>query len=268
MKFRHLKSAATACAVLVLASSPLFFPSKSYAIPAFARQYQTSCATCHVGFPKLNDFGKAFKDAGFKFPVDDETNLKSPPVLLGAEAQKQAFPNAIWPGQIPGLPPIGLRMNNFLQFTGNNRNRFNSLAAPLMDVVVPLLQAAVPPLQDETPIQAFAVEVSHHVRRQMLGVTVEGVEHIAFLLPRAADRTFLSAAPPGEQEQALLHGALYVNAAPAPGWEDQAQAWTETPAAPASPGPAAPVTVTPATPVATTQAAPAPRNAALGGAHS
>ena len=43
----------------------LTFPAVSHAIPAFARQYQTSCATCHSDFPKLNDFGKAFKDAGF-----------------------------------------------------------------------------------------------------------------------------------------------------------------------------------------------------------
>jgi hypothetical protein len=44
----------------------------SAAIPAFSRQYGTSCSTCHLDFPKLNDFGKAFKDAGFKFPKDDE----------------------------------------------------------------------------------------------------------------------------------------------------------------------------------------------------
>jgi hypothetical protein len=57
----------------------LFFPALSRAIPAFARQYQTSCSTCHVDFPKLNDFGKAFKDAGFKFPTDDAGLLKIPP---------------------------------------------------------------------------------------------------------------------------------------------------------------------------------------------
>ena len=33
-------------------------------------------------------FGKAFKDAGFKFPKEDETFLKVPPVLPGAPAQK------------------------------------------------------------------------------------------------------------------------------------------------------------------------------------
>src|ERR1039457_580874 len=108
----------------------LFFLMKSSgnAIPAFSRQYQTSCSTCHLDFPKLNDFGKAFKDAGFKFPKEDETFLKVPPVLLGAPAQKDVWPKAIWPGQIPGLPAIGLRMNTFFQVSNGNRNQFNSLS--------------------------------------------------------------------------------------------------------------------------------------------
>jgi len=56
----------------------MLLTGSSYAIPAFSRQYGTSCTTCHVDFPKLNDFGKAFKDAGFKFPKDDETLSKFP----------------------------------------------------------------------------------------------------------------------------------------------------------------------------------------------
>jgi hypothetical protein len=101
------------------------FPSSSFAIPAFSRQYGTSCSTCHLDFPKLNDFGKAFKDAGFKFPKDDETFIKVPPVMLGAPAQKELWPHTIWPGTIPGLPPIGLRYNTFFQVVSDNRNNFN-----------------------------------------------------------------------------------------------------------------------------------------------
>src|SRR5438874_4077542 len=97
-----------------------------YAIPAFSRQYGTSCSTCHVNFPKLNDFGKAFKDAGFKFPKDDDTFIKVPPVLLGAPAQKDIWPHTIWPGTIPGLPPIGLRYNTFFQVVSKNRNAFKA----------------------------------------------------------------------------------------------------------------------------------------------
>jgi hypothetical protein len=99
--------------------------ANSFAIPAFSRQYGTSCTTCHVNFPKLNDFGKAFKDAGFKFPKDDESFLKVPPVMLGAPAQKELWPHTVFPGTIPGLPPIGLRFNQFFQYTPASANNYN-----------------------------------------------------------------------------------------------------------------------------------------------
>ena len=105
------------------------FPAEGYAIPPFSRKYSTSCQTCHSVFPKLNDFGKAFKDAGFKFPTDDETFVKNPPVLLGSEASKDSFPKSVWPGEIPGMPPIGLRYNHFFQVT-SNADKFNVLAPP------------------------------------------------------------------------------------------------------------------------------------------
>jgi len=119
---------------------PFLLPTistNSYAIPAFSRQYGTSCTTCHLDFPKLNDFGKAFKDAGFKFPKDDETFLKVPPVMLGAPAQKDVWPHSVWPGTIPGMPPIGLRMNNFFQFTGANRTQFNQLTPGQVPQFIP-----------------------------------------------------------------------------------------------------------------------------------
>ena len=100
------------------------------AIPAFSRQYGTSCTTCHLDFPKLNDFGKAFKDAGFKFPKDDESFLKTPPIMLGAPAQAELFPRTVYPGIIPGLPPIGLRYNTYYQQVSANRNNFNQVLAP------------------------------------------------------------------------------------------------------------------------------------------
>src|SRR3974390_942418 len=103
--------------------------ASSFAIPAFSRQYGTSCTTCHIDFPKLNDFGKAFKDDGFKFPKDDETFLKIPPVMLGAPAQKDLWPHTIFPGTIPGALPIGLRFNTFFQVYGSHRNEFQAGSA-------------------------------------------------------------------------------------------------------------------------------------------
>lgn len=95
----------------VLASAP-----GSKAIPAFSRKYQTSCTTCHSNFPELNDFGQAFKKSGFKFPKDDELFVKDPPVLLGAKAQKEAFPNSTYPSELPGNLPIAFRYSGFAQY--------------------------------------------------------------------------------------------------------------------------------------------------------
>jgi len=114
------------CCVLVLCLvAVVCLSTNSLAIPAFSRQYGTSCSTCHLDFPKLNDFGKAFKDAGFKFPKDDETFIKIPPVMLGAPAQAELWPKTIFPGTIPGMPQIGLRFNTYFQVLSANRNNFN-----------------------------------------------------------------------------------------------------------------------------------------------
>lgn len=86
------------------------------AIPAFARKYKTACATCHNNWPELNDFGRAFKINGFKFPKDDEQFVKDPPLLLGAQAQKESFPNSIYPGELPILP-IAFRFAGYMTYT-------------------------------------------------------------------------------------------------------------------------------------------------------
>jgi len=98
----------------------IFFGSTTRleAIPAFARKYKTACATCHNNWPELNDFGRAFKMNGFKFPKDDDQFVKDPPLMLGAEAQKEQFPYSIYPGELPILP-IAFRYSGYLTY--NNK---------------------------------------------------------------------------------------------------------------------------------------------------
>ena len=93
----------------------LAFVPLARAIPAFARKYHTACSTCHSNWPELNDFGLAFKLNGFKFPKDDEDFLKEPPLMLGAQAQKEAFPHSIYPGELPILP-IAFRYSGYFTY--------------------------------------------------------------------------------------------------------------------------------------------------------
>lgn len=82
----------------------------AWAIPAWSRKYRTSCSTCHVAYPKLNYFGKAFRNNGYRFPgALEETATKEPPVVMGAEGYKQLFPEALWPSDIPGAVPLSVR---------------------------------------------------------------------------------------------------------------------------------------------------------------
>ncbi len=83
---------------------------------AFSRQYQTSCTTCHVDFPKPNDSARAFKDAGFKFPKDDESFRKVPPVMLGAPRRRN-FGLTRCSQERFRVAPIGLRFNTCFQST-------------------------------------------------------------------------------------------------------------------------------------------------------
>jgi len=81
------------------------------AIPAFARKYGTSCQTCHTVYPKLNPFGEAFRHNGYRFPGVDSDYWKQDTVPLGQEAQKKTFPNSVWPGSLPGGPPLAFGFN-------------------------------------------------------------------------------------------------------------------------------------------------------------
>ncbi len=116
--------------IWILGSTP-----KASAIPTFSRKYQTSCTTCHSDYPELNDFGEAFKKNGFKFPKDDEMFVKEPPVLLGAKAQREAFPKAVWPGEIPGNLPVAFRYSG--NFNYNSKQPISQGFLPRTDLFVP-----------------------------------------------------------------------------------------------------------------------------------
>jgi hypothetical protein len=107
------------CMLVVLSSVP------SYGIPAFARKYKTSCATCHTGFPKLNAFGDAFRRNGYQFPAGTDPDFtKEEPVSLGSEGNKKAFPDAIWPGSIPASSPVSLFLNGEMDYNPKTDPRF------------------------------------------------------------------------------------------------------------------------------------------------
>jgi len=100
----------------VFLASHLIFSQQADAIPAFARKYQTSCITCHSTFPKLNTFGETFRRSGYRIPDVDKRYVKVKPVQMGAPAWKEVWPDGVWPGTLPGLPPLSLLARSLYRY--------------------------------------------------------------------------------------------------------------------------------------------------------
>ena len=91
--------------VTVVVGMLVLAASQAAAVPTFARRYATSCATCHMAYPRLNSVGESFRMMGYQFP-DDERYRKVQPVELGDEAYQRLWPKALWPSHIPGSSPL------------------------------------------------------------------------------------------------------------------------------------------------------------------
>lgn len=112
--------------LLIVAFFVTVLSTESYSIPAFSRKYKTSCATCHIAFPRLTAFGEAFRRNGYQFPDGtDIENTKEDPVSLGSDGNRKAFPDAIWPGSIPGTSPLSVVLEMETTYTPKEEQKWN-----------------------------------------------------------------------------------------------------------------------------------------------
>ncbi|HWP99259.1 MAG TPA: hypothetical protein VNK92_02190 [Vicinamibacterales bacterium] len=57
----------------LLGAASLLAPAEAWAIPAFARQFNVACSTCHAPVPpRLNNLGIVFKRLGYRMPDADD----------------------------------------------------------------------------------------------------------------------------------------------------------------------------------------------------
>ena len=60
---------------------------KVNAVPAFARKYGLPCSACHTAWPKLNDFGTAFRDRGYQIGNDRDSPIWQNPAYFPMTAR-------------------------------------------------------------------------------------------------------------------------------------------------------------------------------------
>jgi len=53
---------------ILVAVPAMLVPRTGDALPLFARKYEMQCTSCHLAFPRLNAFGMAFRQNGYRLP--------------------------------------------------------------------------------------------------------------------------------------------------------------------------------------------------------
>lgn len=110
---------------MILLTVIFILPRQAMAIPTFSRKYGTSCSTCHFAYPKLNGFGKAFKNNGYRYPSGQDPEMtKEEPVSLGSEGYKRVFPDAIWPADIAGGAPFSVHAFGRIHYNSDDKLSF------------------------------------------------------------------------------------------------------------------------------------------------
>ncbi len=104
--------------------------------------------------------------------------------------------------------------NYYAAYSAELMDRNARAQQTLNDVMLPLLKAAVPRFAGSDTFEAYALEVSHHVRRKVLGVETENAENVVLLAPRAVAEQLVKAQTPDQQQSALEEVEMYLDAQP------------------------------------------------------
>lgn len=160
-------------------------------------------------------------------------------IEIGAQIEKHKFPYPFYFSRVLDLDlqkqaqvdQRSIRFDNFkgqtvLEITGNY---YVSYSAEKMDtsarvkdtftnVMLPILQAEVPHFPDDSEFVAFAIEVSHHVRQRIMGVSSEISENVMVILPVTAAQKLVDAKNDDERQAAVLDSQVFVNGQPFSLW--------------------------------------------------
>jgi hypothetical protein len=97
---------------LVIIIAFTFTAGELFAIPAFARKYNTTCKTCHNPFPYLKPYGDEFAGNGFTFSDKD-----APRYYINTGDEKLDLIRDL---------PIAVRIQGYATYNNGNNNQFDT----------------------------------------------------------------------------------------------------------------------------------------------
>jgi hypothetical protein len=133
---------------------------------------------------------------------------------LTEREQERSDQRSIQFDRFQGQTVLKITGNYFAAYSAKRMTNEERARQTYREVMLPILQAAVPQFSRAAIPDAFALEISHHVIRNLLGVETEGAENVVLILPKASALLLMEARDEAGREAAVLQGAAYLNGVP------------------------------------------------------
>jgi len=117
-----------------------------------------------------------------------------------------------------GQTVLEITGNYYAAYSADHMDAYARLKETFQQVVMPLLQAEVPHFPDDSAFSAFAIEVSHHVRQKVMGVSSERPENVTVIIPVAVAQKLVDAKAGDQRQAAILEAQVFLNGQPYSLW--------------------------------------------------
>lgn len=113
-----------------------------------------------------------------------------------------------------GMTVVELTGNYFAAYSGETVDKSHRALRTFQEVMMPILEIAIPILKDNPDVEGFAMEISHHVRGKAMGMSMERPENLVLVLSKDAALRLVKGKTENGRQAALLDGQFFVNGDP------------------------------------------------------
>jgi len=117
-----------------------------------------------------------------------------------------------------GQTVLEITGNYYAAYSADRMDSYARLKETFQQVIMPLLKVEVPRFPDDSEFSAFAIEVSHHVRQKMMGVSSEVPENVTIIIPVAVAQKLVEAKSDDQKQAAILEAKIFLNGQPFSLW--------------------------------------------------
>jgi hypothetical protein len=113
-----------------------------------------------------------------------------------------------------GLTVVELTGNYFASYSAEMVDKSHRALRTFQDVMLPIVEIAMPELKDIPEVEGFAMEISHHVRGKAMGMNMERPENLVLVLSKDAALRLVNAKTENDRQAAILDGQFFINGEP------------------------------------------------------